>query len=108
MEQDEREGVVREYLDMLLPDTWDDMDIYRRRDYVRDREDPTRPAGVHQRERVSNIEIWCECFGKNKEDMKPSDSYALSAIMTKIGGWEKSGSSVRLPIYGKQRVYVRV
>ena len=59
MEQDEREGVVREYLDMLLPDTWDDMDIYRRRDYVRDREDPTRPAGVHQRERVSNIEIWC-------------------------------------------------
>ena len=108
MEQDEREGVVREYLDMLLPDTWDDMDIYRRRDYVRDREDPTRPAGVHQRERVSNIEIWCECFGKNKEDMKPSDSYALSAIMTKIGGWEKSGSSVRLPIYGKQRIYVRV
>lgn len=108
MEQDEREGVVREYLEMLLPDAWDEMDIYRRRDYVRDREDPTRPAGVHTRERVSNIEIWCECFGKSKEDMKPADSYALSAIMTKIGGWEKSGSSVRLPIYGKQRLYVRV
>ena len=108
MEQDEREGVVREYLEMLLPEAWDEMDIYRRRDYVRDREDPTRPIGVHSRERVSNIEIWCECFGKNKEDMKPSDSYALSAIMTKIGGWKKSGSSVRIPIYGKQRLYVRV
>ena len=107
MEQDDREGIVREYLDMLLPETWDSMDMYRRREYVRDKNDPTRPAGVTRRERVSNIEIWCECFGKNKEDMKPVDSYALSAIMVRIGGWEKSGSSVRLPIYGKQRIYVR-
>lgn len=107
MEQDDREGLVREYLSMLLPDNWDKMDIYDRRNYVLDTSDPTRPVGVRQRSSVSNMEIWCECFGKKKEDLRPSDSYAISAIMTRIDGWEKSGRSERIPIYGKQRVYER-
>ena len=89
MERDDREGVVREYLEMLLPESWPEMDIYRRRDTV------------------SNMEIWTECFGKNKEDMKPSDSYAISAIMARLQGWEKAGRAAKLPIYGKQRVYTR-
>ena len=107
MEHDEREGLVAEYLDILLPETWEDMDIYDRRGYVRDRDDPTRPVGVNLRETVSNIEIWCECFGKNKEDMRPTDSYAIASIMERISGWEKTGGSIRTPLYGKQRVYRR-
>ena len=107
MEQDDREGVVREYLDMLLPDSWEDMDIYRRRDYFRDPSDPTRPEGVVQRTVVSNLEIWCECFGKSKEDIKPSDSYAIAAIMKRIKKWEKASARTRIPIYGLQRVYTR-
>ena len=107
MESDEREGIVRKYLEMLLPENWDNMDIYRRREYVRDTEDPTRPKGTVRRQSVSNIEIWCECFGKGKEELKPSDSYSIAAIMVKIEGWEKSGDRCLLPIYGRQRVYVR-
>lgn len=105
MEQDDREGIVREYLDMLLPDTWDDMDIYRRRNYFREVSDPTRPEGVKKRNEVSNLEIWCECFGKAKEDIRPSDSYAIAAIMKRLKNWEKSESRRRIPIYGLQRVY---
>ena len=107
MEQDDREGLVREYLAMLLPERWDDMDVFERREYVRDVNDPTRPVGVVQREDVSNMEIWCECFGKNKEDMKPSDSYAIAAIMKRLKGWEKSEERRRIAIYGLQRLYVR-
>ena len=107
MERDDREGIVREYLDMPLPENWDDMDMYRRRDYFRDPSDPTRPEGVKRRTEVSNLEIWCECFGKAREDIKPSDSYAIAAIMARIGGWGKPAKSMRLPIYGKQRVYRR-
>lgn len=73
MQQDDREGLVRAYLDMLLPDTWDSMDVYRRRDYFRDSDDSTRPKGTVKHMEVSNIEIWCECFGKAKEDIKPED-----------------------------------
>lgn len=107
MEQDDREGIVQEYLDMLLPDDWDSMDIYRRRDYFRDTDDPTRAIGTVQRQIVSNIEIWCECFGKAKEEMRPSDSYAISAIMIRLDGWQKTDKFKRLSIYGKQRIYTR-
>lgn len=107
MEQDEREGVVREYLDMLLPANWDDMDLYARRNYIRDTDDPTRPRGVKQRDTVSNMEIWCECFGKNKEDLKSADSYGISAIMMRISNWEKTGNRVQIPLYGQQRIYGR-
>ena len=107
MEQDDREGLVAEYLDMLLPDNWADLDVYRRRDYVRDTDDPTRPEGKIPRSEVSNIEIWCECFGRAKEDMKPSDSYAISAIMARLGGWVKVADRKRIPIYGQQRMYKR-
>lgn len=105
MEQDDREGIVSAYLDTLLPADWDNMDIYQRRNYISDPDDITRPAGTIQRNTVSNIEIWCECFGKLKEDFKPADSYAISAIMARLISWEKTGVSKRLPIYGKQRIY---
>ena len=107
MERDDRQGLVEEYLDMLLPDDWDEMDIYRRRDYVHDAANPMRPEGTHRRTEVTNIEIWTECFGKAKEDMKNSDSYAISAIMVRIEGWTKTGKSKSIPIYGRQRYYVR-
>lgn len=107
MEQDDREGIVRNYLDMLLPEGWGGMDLYRRREYFRDQDDPTRTEGTVMRQTVSNIEIWCECFGKGKEEMRPSDSYAISAIMVRIEGWVKSGVRQMLPIYGRQRIYTR-
>ena len=107
MEKDDREGLVQEYLEMLLPKNWDTMNSYERRTYVRDVDDPARAPGVTRREFVSNMEIWCECFGKSKEDMRPADSYAISAIMVRIDGWERGNKTVRQPIYGKQRVYVR-
>ena len=108
MQQDDREGIVREYLNMLLPDTWDEMDTYRRRDYFRDKEDPTRPKGTIKRMEVSNIEIWCECFGKAKEDIKPIDSYAISAIMKRLKDWQRSDNRRTIPIYGRQRIYTRI
>ncbi|MBR3584962.1 MAG: hypothetical protein IKO00_02960 [Oscillospiraceae bacterium] len=107
MEHDEREGVVSEYLNMLLPENWDELNVYQRREFIRDTEDPTRPRGTVRRKVVSNIEIWCECFGKNKEDLRPSDSYAISAIMVRMRGWNKTSEREWLPIYGRQRVYKR-
>lgn len=57
MEQDEREGLVRAFLDRLLPECWDTMDVYRRQDYIRDSNDPTHPEGTQQRTQVCNMEI---------------------------------------------------
>lgn len=107
MEQDDREGLVRNYLELLLPESWANMDLHERRAYIDDPDEPTTPSGTVRRTEVSNIEIWCECFSKPKADLKPSDSYAISAIMTKLDGWEKQPNVKRIPIYGGQRIYRR-
>ena len=107
MEIDERQGMVEEYLDTLLPDGWENMDIYARRSYVNDKSDPTRPNGVAVKTVVSNAEIWCECFGRNLSEMKPSDSYAIAALMTQVDGWERTNDRCRQPMYGRQRLYRR-
>jgi putative DNA primase/helicase len=108
MEQDDREGLVSAYLNLLLPENWSKMDIYARQEYIRDPESPTQPKGTAARNSVSNLEIWCECFGKRKEDIKPFDSYAIAAIMLRIHGWQKTDERETQPIYGRQRLYKRV
>ena len=107
MEQDDREGLVKEYLERRLPDNWDSLDVFDRRNYLRDYCKPNQPEGVKVRETVSNLEIWCECFGKPKEDIKPSDSYAIAAIMLRMEGWRKTDERETQPIYGRQRLYKR-
>jgi hypothetical protein len=83
------------------------MDIYKRRDYIRVPNDPTNPIGTVLRLEVSNTEIWCECFGRKPDELKPADSYQLAALMTRISGWERTKDRRRLPIYGEQRLYKR-
>lgn len=107
MEQDDREGLVSAYLNLLLPENWSEMDIYARQEYIRDPDSPTQPKGTVARSSVSNLEVWCECFGKRKEDIKPSDSYAIAAIMLRIPGWHKTEERETQPIYGRQRLYKR-
>ena len=107
MEQDEREGLVAAYLDILLPLNWEELELFDRKNFIRDRDDPTMPEGKVLRETVSNMEIWCECFGRQKEDLKPADSYSIAAIMMRMPDWEKTKELKVLKLYGRQRIYKR-
>lgn len=106
MEVDERVGMVEEYLNTMLPDEWDNMDLFQRRNYLNGSEFGS-PAhkGCELRTEVSNAEIWCECFGKSLQELKPTDSYSIAALMSQIGGWERTTTIKRQPIYGRQRLY---
>lgn len=108
MELDERQGMVEEYLETLLPENWSEMDIYARRSFLADPHAPTSPKGVTRREMVCNAEIWVECLGRSFSDLRISDSYTLAALMTSVSGWERTQEKKRIPIYGEQRMYVRV
>jgi len=107
METDEREGLVRLYLDTLLPENWSKMDLYSRREFL-DGNDPTLQKGTIQRETVSNMEIWCECFRNTKESMRAQDSFAIRSIMSRIEGWERVNQFQKSKLYGKQQVYRRM
>ena len=107
LESDEREGLVRDYLDTLLPDGWDAMDLYERRNYLNGSEfGGDHRVGKNRRTSVSNMEIWCECLGKERANLKRLDSGEISSILTRIGGWVRSEKKERIPIYGSQWIYV--
>ncbi len=106
MESDEREGLVRLYLDTLLPEDWDGMDIFERRNFLTGSDfGDTQKHGTVKRTQVSNMEIWCECFGKERANIRRTDSNELTAILARLG-WKRLDSKVRIPLYGPQYVFV--
>ena len=112
MESDDREGLVRDYLERLLPENWSSMDIYERRSFLNGSEfGGSTSTGTVRRERVCTMEIWSECFGKDGVNLRKTDAYELNGIMSKLEGWKRySGNkqgNFKFPIYGSQRGYVR-
>lgn len=103
-EVDERKGLIEDYLDRLLPKDWDDKDIFERRGYL---EDPLSPKGTEVRDYVCIAEIWCECLGKNKEDMDRYKTREINDILRGLEGWEQVGTTRTFKIYGKQKYYAR-
>lgn len=108
METDERQGLVEDYLYTLLPDNWDEMSLFERKNFLSGDDFGETKKGTVERTQVSNAEIWCECFGNSLSSIKASDSYAIAAIMIKIEGWEKSGRRKKIPLYGQQRMYEKL
>ena len=106
MEVDERLGMVEEYLNTRLPDDWADIDLFQRRNFLQGSEfGMPEHKGAVMRTEVSNAEIWCECYGKPLQELKPTDSYSIAALMAQLPNWERTTSIKRQPIYGRQRLY---
>ncbi len=106
MEADEREALVREYLNKLLPENWPNMDLYERRSFLTGGEFGSKEVGTVKRTRVCVMEIWCECFGKEQANLKRTDGNEIRAIMARMKNWEKHESKIRFPIYGIVNGYV--
>lgn len=103
-EQDERKGIIEEYLNTKYPDNWSSMDLYDRRRWL---EDPLSQAGTMQKDFVCVAEIWCECLGKEKNDMSRYNTRDINDIMRSLSDWEASTSTKNFSIYGKQKYYRR-
>lgn len=103
-ETDERAGMIEDYLNMLLPAKWDEMDIDDRRIYI---QDPLSYTGTMQREYVCMAEVWCECLGKDKSDMTRYNTREINDILRGLEGWEQQNSTRNFEIYGKQKFYKR-
>ena len=107
LESDEREGIVREYLTRKLPDNWDNMTLYERRNFLNGESEfgGVSLSATRDRTSVSNMEIWCECFGKDRADLSISEGNRIKGILIKLG-WHRCEKKVRIPLYGVQWVYV--
>ena len=64
-----------------------------------------RRRGTVRRTSVSNMEIWCECFGKERANLRRTDSNELTGILARLG-WKRADNKVRIPLYGPQYIFV--
>lgn len=103
-EVDERMGIVEKYLNTLLPENWNDMDLYERRNWL---DDPLTKKGTRERVYVCAAEIWCECLCKEKGDMSRYNTREINDLLRSLPDWEFSTSTRNFPIYGKQKYFYR-
>lgn len=97
-----RIGIVAEYLDRLLPDNWQTMDLWARRDWLSNKDN----QGTVPRKTVCAYEIWCEALNQPQEKLDYRAGKELRDIMTKLSDWNYRGNE-RLTIhpYGRQKYY---
>ncbi|WP_200886387.1 virulence-associated E family protein [Terrisporobacter othiniensis] len=114
IEYDDRQGLITDYLEKLLPPNWAEMDLYDRRAFLNDTnftDSKFSAVGSVKRYKVCIMEIWCECFNKERQDLKRMDSFVIEGILNRIGGWEKLSSNksgkARYSLYGTQRTFVK-
>ena len=90
-------------LERLLPESWDDLELYTRRQWLE-----TDAVGTVQRTHVCTMEIWAEALGGNPDKMVRYAGKEIRDIMASLPDWRHHGSD-RLTIkpYGRQRYYVR-
>lgn len=101
-EENPKKGIIEEYLERLLPEDWDGMDLYARREWLDDGKE-----GTVRRERVCSIEIWAEAFGGNPDKIDRYISKEINDILSSTPGWFRpDGSKISTP-YGRQRFFRR-
>lgn len=102
MERDERAGLIERFLDKLLPEDWDQLDTWERQAFAAD----SGETGTVERTQVTVAEIWCECLGKNREDMSRYNTREINDLLKSLG-WVYTGSVKSVPLYGKQRIFTK-
>jgi predicted P-loop ATPase len=102
-ETDERKGIIEKYLDVKLPKDWSTLDIYERQELLRF---PEKAKG-ELKEFVCMAEVWCECLGKNKEDMTRYNTREINDVMKSLEDWEYHATTKNFALYGKQKYYSR-
>ncbi|QYE99568.1 virulence-associated E family protein [Paraclostridium sordellii] len=110
LESNSKEGMIREFLNMKLPKSWDKMDVFERRIYIGEG-NGLREEGCIIRDKVCSAEIWVELFGGDMKMFYKGNAREINDILRKLDGWSalKNGAGkLRFgKIYGVQRAFIR-
>lgn len=100
-DKDERIGMIEEYIRKAVPEAWEAMSIDARRLFFAS----NNIKGTKFRRTITAIEVWCECFGKNKSDFRLQESRELNNALRQIRGLSINTNPRAFGEYGRQRYY---
>jgi predicted P-loop ATPase len=103
--EDERRGLILDYLEVPLPEGWRSYSLEERKMYLEER--PEKP-GAKQRQTVCVAEIWCECLLKSRSEMTNYKTREINDILRSLPGWQQAKTAKRFKLYGPQKYYERI
>jgi hypothetical protein len=77
-EENPRAGIVQGYLERALPEDWESLDLYARRQWLE-----SDAEGTVLRDCVCTLEIWAEALGGNPDKL---DRYGIKEIRDIMAG----------------------
>jgi putative DNA primase/helicase len=85
-EKDIRTGDLYRYLETKIPDNWQELDVWERREYLLQGND-AKPGDV-LRDKITIMEIWQELFGGSVKDISKKDAREINEMMRDCKNWE--------------------
>lgn len=108
-------GIIEEFLNTPIPKNWQDMTISERRDFYKfgDESISEQSSELVQRDKVCALEIFVECFGKDKGDSRGSmELKKITNALRQLGTWQVYDGNQQGKLrfgkeYGLQKAYIR-
>lgn len=97
------------FVNSSVPIGWEKWTIDRRRAWWRDadRRAAASKAGLtRKRDRITAVEVWCEFYGHESQDLTHRCAIMLNKSLASIPGLERKSTHMRCGPYGKQRGFV--
>ena len=102
-------GIIQRYLEMDLPDNWEDLSLFDRQSYLKgDTTDPVYSDKMRPLDQVCAMQIWCELFDGRKNNLDRWRTSEFNDVLTEMPGWERASSPIRFRTYGLQRGFRRI
>lgn len=107
VEEDALAGLIQEYLDLPVPDDWDNKSPESRTEWARNFREGFAPRGDGQINKICSTQIWVEALGRPLGDRRRADLLEITTALKSLPGWRILPSRHRIPFYGPQTVFVR-
>ncbi|MBQ3330828.1 MAG: hypothetical protein IJG87_06585 [Ruminococcus sp.] len=101
-----KQGLIENFLDVLLPKDWNNRSLEERLLFFNGGFSGEE-AGTEIRDRVCAIEIWQELFHGDPKAFTPQQAREINNILRRVPGWEPRNSINCGPLYGRQRCFMR-
>jgi putative DNA primase/helicase len=102
-------GLIKAYLDKLIPESWPQMSLMERRAFLdAESDDELVPVGTRIRNEVCVPEIWREAVGGTLKDINKYVMKDIRDYMKSQPEWKRAEGMKRFSIYGVQRYFQRV
>lgn len=106
---DESSVLILDYLNRDIPINWHELNLIERKYFLSN--ETTSESITNQklvpRKVVCMAEIWCECLGRDKNEMNRYTTRDMHSVMKNLTNWVAVNSTKNFSFYGKQKFYER-